>query len=94
MKSAELKNYIRERLGDQIHRFDLYRDMTQLMLRYRWIGDKLFDMDPERPLILSEVFIEGNIKSIFPNALESYIPNYIISYLLKFVKYQYDIVYG
>lgn len=50
MKSAELENYIRERLGDQIHRFDLYRDMTQLMLRYRWIGDKLFDMDPENPI--------------------------------------------
>lgn len=50
MKSAELEKYIRERLGDQIHRFDLYRDMTQLMLRYRWIGDKLFDMDPENPL--------------------------------------------
>ena len=50
MKSAELENYIRKRLGYQIHRFDLYRDMTQLMLRYRWIGDKLFDMDPENPI--------------------------------------------
>lgn len=50
MKLAELENYIRERLCEQSHRFDLYRDMTQLVLRYRWIGDKLFDMDPENPL--------------------------------------------
>lgn len=50
MKLSELENYIRERVGDQSHRFDLYRDMTQLILRYRWIGDKLFDMDPENPL--------------------------------------------
>ena len=50
MKSSELENHIRERLGDQSHRFNLYHDMTYLMLRYRWIGDKLFDIDPENPL--------------------------------------------
>lgn len=50
MKSAELENHIRERLGDQSHRFNLWHDMTYLMLRYRWIGDKLFDIDPENPL--------------------------------------------
>lgn len=50
MELSELENYIRERLGDQIHRFYLYRDIPQLILRYRWIGDKLFDIDPENPL--------------------------------------------
>ena len=50
MKSSELENHIRKRLGDQSHRFNLYHDMSCLMLRYRWIGDKLFDIDPENPL--------------------------------------------
>lgn len=37
MKSSELENHIRKRLGDQSHRFNLYHDMSCLMLRYRCV---------------------------------------------------------
>lgn len=51
MKQSELENYIRERLGENAQRFDRSEDWIDLKLRYHWIGDKLFDIDPEYHII-------------------------------------------
>ena len=47
MTEEELNQYIAEQLGDQRLQALTVSNWRSLRARYRWIGDKLFDIDPQ-----------------------------------------------
>lgn len=49
MTEEELNQYIAEQLGDQRLQALTVSNWRSLRARYRWIGDKLFDIDPQNP---------------------------------------------
>ena len=51
MTEEQLNQYIAERLGDRRLQALTVSDWRSLRARYRWIGDKLFDIDPQNTCV-------------------------------------------